>query len=292
MLKSMTGYGRATETSGGFTVSFELRSVNNRYLDISVRLPRSVGYLEDLIKKEIKEKATRGKIDAYLTLERPAGDAQEIVLDETLCAQYTAALRKIAKTQNVPDDITASTLARFSDIFNRKTKEDDESAVWEAVKPAVKSAVDAFFAMREKEGAALRLDLASRLETLENIRTRILLLSDQARDAYRARMEERIREYLGDHTLDESRLLTEVGIIADKIDTGEEITRLQSHIQQFYSLLDNDSPSGRTLDFLTQELNREVNTIGSKCSEIEITKLVIEAKNEIERIREQIQNIE
>jgi len=292
MLKSMTGYGRCSDSVNGFEISFEIRSVNNRYLDTNIRLPRIYGYLEEKIKKAIQKRAARGKVDAFLTVERPAGDTAEIVLDEALAAQYVSALRKIAENHGLRDDISVSSVARFSDIFSKKTKEDDEDAVWTAVEPVVEKALDAFLAMREKEGKNLFCDLDARLDRMEQILEEIKTHSASALSEYREKLEIRLKEFLSDTQIDESRLLTEVGIIADKIDTGEEITRLASHIDQFRKLIRQDTPSGRTMDFLTQELNREVNTIGSKCSQLAVTALVIEAKNEIERIREQIQNIE
>lgn len=292
MLKSMTGYGRSSDCIDGFEISFEIRSVNNRYLDTNIRLPRIYGYLEEKIKKAIQKKAARGKVDAFLTVERPAGDTAEIVLDEALVSQYVSALHKIAENHGLRDDISVSSVARFSDIFAKKVKEDDADAVWRAVEPVVEKALDAFLAMREKEGENLFRDLDARLDKMEQILEQIKGHSAQALAEYREKLEERLKEYLADTQIDESRLLTEVGIIADKIDTGEEITRLASHIDQFRKLIRQDTPSGRTMDFLTQELNREVNTIGSKCSQLAVTSLVIDAKNEIERIREQIQNIE
>ncbi|MBR5295102.1 MAG: YicC family protein [Clostridia bacterium] len=292
MLKSMTGYGRFSDHVDGFEITFEIRSVNNRYLDTNIRLPRIYGFLEEKIKKAIQKRAARGKVDAFLTVERPAGDTTEIELDEALVAQYISALRKIAENHGLRDDISVSSVSRFSDIFSKKAKEDDADTVWAAVEPVVEKALDAFLLMREKEGESLFQDLNSRLDRMEEILEEIKIHSSKALSLYRERLEARLKEYLQDTQIDESRLLTEVGIIADKIDTGEEITRLGSHIQQFRKLIRQDTPSGRTMDFLTQELNREVNTIGSKCSEIEITQLVIDAKNEIERIREQIQNIE
>lgn len=292
MLKSMTGYGRFSDCIDGYEITFEIRSVNNRYLDTNIRLPRIYGYLEEKIKKAIQKRAARGKVDAFLSVERPAGETCEIALDEALTAQYVEALHKIAKNHNLRDDISVSSVARFSDIFAKKIKEDDADAVWRAVEPVVESALDAFIAMRLREGENLFRDLDARLDRMEEILNQIKEYSGQALNLYREKLEAKLKEYLEDRNIDEARLLTEVGIIADRIDTGEEITRLGSHINQFRSLIRQETPSGRTMDFLTQELNREVNTIGSKCSMLEITQLVIDAKNEIERIREQIQNIE
>lgn len=292
MIKSMTGYGRHAECIDGFEISFEIRSVNNRYLDTNIRLPRIYGYLEEKIKKAIANRASRGKVDAFLNVERPAGEVTQIALDEALCAQYVSVLHTIAEKHGLRDDISVSSIARFSDIFQKKVAEDDEDAVWSAVEKVVEKALDAFVAMRSREGENLFSDLDARLDRMQEILEKIRSYSGEALGAYRKRLEEKLKEYLEDKQIDESRLLTEVGIIADKIDTGEEITRLESHIRQFRSLIRQDTPSGRTMDFLTQELNREVNTIGSKCSMLEITQLVIDAKNEIERIREQIQNIE
>jgi uncharacterized protein (TIGR00255 family) len=288
----MTGYGRYSDFVDGFEITFEIRSVNNRYLDTNIRLPRVYGYLEEKIKKAIQKRASRGKIDAFLSVERLAGDTTELVLDEAMAAQYVAALQRIAEKHGLRNDISVSTVARFSDIFSKKAKEDDADRVWNAVEVVVENALDAFLAMRQREGEHLFRDLNLRLDRMEEILSSIRSYSQEALAQYRSKLEERLREYLADRAIDENRLLTEIGIIADKIDTGEEITRLESHIAQFRSLLRQDMPSGRTMDFLTQELNREINTIGSKCSMLEITQLVIEAKNEIERIREQIQNIE
>ncbi|MBR4288315.1 MAG: YicC family protein [Clostridia bacterium] len=292
MLKSMTGYGRFSDSVNGFDITFEIRSVNNRYLDTNIRLPRIYGYLEEKVKKVIQKSCARGKVDAFLTVERPAGDQTEIALDEALAAQYVAALCKIAENHGLRDDISVSSVARFSDIFSKKVKEDDADTVWNAVEPVVTKAVEEFILMRQREGESLYQDLSGRLDRMESILNEIKKYSAEALGIYREKLEAKLKEFLEDRQIDEGRLLTEVGIIADKIDTGEEITRLGSHIEQFRNLLKQDTPSGRTLDFLTQELNREVNTIGSKCSMIEITQLVIDAKNEIERIREQIQNIE
>lgn len=288
----MTGYGRCQASINGFDITFELRSVNNRYLDMNIRLPRVYGYLEEKIKKEIQTVAARGKIDAFLSVERPLGDAAEITLDEVLTAQYVNALKKIASDHGLDGNIKISDIVRFSDIFSKKAKEEDADQVWEAVQSVVDAALKDFLAMREREGKNLFSDVDSRLNNLEQILNNIRRYSAEALSQYREKLELRLKEYLADTAIDEARLLNEVGIIADKIDTGEEIARLASHIEQFRKLIRQDTPSGRTMDFLTQELNREVNTIGSKCSMLEITSLVIDAKNEIERIREQIQNIE
>ncbi len=292
MLKSMTGYGRASDSVNGFDITFEIRSVNNRYLDTNIRLPRVYGSLEEKVKKAIQQRAARGKVDAFLTVERPTGEDTEIVLDEALAEQYIRALKGLAKKKKLKNDLSVSTIARFPDLFTKKSYEEDADAVWKAVEPVVEKALDAFIRMRIKEGENLFLDLDKRLDRMSEILEEIKKHSGVALKEYREKLETRLREYLSDTPIDEPRLLTEVGLIADKIDTGEEITRLSSHIEQFRSLIRQDTPSGRTMDFLTQELNREVNTIGSKCAQLEVTSLVIEAKNEIERIREQIQNIE
>ena len=292
MIKSMTGYGRKTDTAEGYQITFEIRSVNNRYLDTNLRLPRVYGYLEERIKNAIQKVASRGKVDAFLSVEKFSGEESEIVLDEGLVAQYVAALRKIAHDNGLRDDISVSCVSRFPDIFAKKAKPEDEEAVWQKVEPVVNAALDDFLAMRRREGENLFRDLDARLDTLEEILAKIREKSAGALAVHREKLEARLREYLAEVPLDESRLLTEVGILADKVDTGEEITRLASHLSQYRKLIRQDTPSGRTMDFLTQELNREVNTIGSKCNLLEITELVIAAKNEIERIREQIQNIE
>lgn len=288
----MTGYGRSAKAIDGYEISFELKSVNNRFLDISVRMPRTLGYLEDSIKKKIGKAIARGKVDIFLTIERPEGEGATLVTDDAMISQYVQALHRIAETHGLRDDISVTALARFPDVFSKKSQEDDPEEMWRRIEEVAGEAIDAFCAMRRREGEALYEDLSSRLDTMEGIVEKIRALSGPALAAHRERLETKIREYVGDANMDEGRILTEVGILADKIDTGEEITRLTSHIAQFRKILQSDAPAGRTLDFLTQELNRETNTIGSKCNMLEITSLVIDAKNEIERIREQVQNIE
>lgn len=292
MLKSMTGYGRASKSEKGYEITFEIRSVNNRYLDTNIRLPRVYGFLEETIKKAIAKRAARGKIDAFLSVERPAGEDTQILIDQALAAQYIEALRSLKKNHKIKDDLSLSTLARLPDLFTKKTRGEDENEIRALIEPLVEEALDRFLAMRTTEGENLFLDLDKRLDRMEEILGQIKGHSAEALSQYREKLEGKLREYLKETPIDEPRLLTEVGIIADKIDTGEEITRLGSHIEQFRALIRQDTPSGRTMDFLTQELNREVNTIGSKCAQLEVTSLVIDAKNEIERIREQIQNIE
>lgn len=279
-------------TVNGYDVSFEIRSVNNRYLDVNVRLPRVYGYLEEKIKKAVQERVSRGKADVYLSVERPAGEAAEIRMDAALANQYLEAMRAYAREAGLRDDISVTSLSRFPDVFTQKAKEEDEDLVWESVRAAVEAGLDQFVAMRQREGEALFRDLDARLDTMAELLEKIRAYSGDALRQHREKLEEKLREYLADREIDEGRLLTEVGLIADRIDTGEEMTRLASHIDQFRGLIRQDAPGGRTMDFLVQEMNREVNTIGSKCAMLEITQLVIDAKNEIERIREQIQNIE
>lgn len=292
MIKSMTGYGRCSESIDGFDITFELKSVNNRYLDTNIRLPRAYGYLEEKIKKLISANVSRGKVDAFLSIEHFGESDEEIVIDEGLIEQYITLIGAISKKYSVPSGIDATTISKFPDVFKKKSADEAEDVMWERCKGVIQKAIDSFTEMRKAEGKNLYDDLSGRLDTLEKLRSNIASLADTAIAEYKDRLETKIKEYIGEFNIDEGRILTEVGIMADKIDTGEEVTRLKSHIDQFKNLLKKDTPAGRNLDFLTQELNREVNTIGSKCSLIEITNYVIEAKNEIERIREQIQNIE
>ena len=292
MIRSMTGYGRASAAPEGYQITFEIRSVNNRFLDVNVRLPRAYTYLEEKIRGRIRAATTRGKIDAFLSIERSAGEGEELECDLALASRYVEAMRAIARANGLKEEISVASVARFPDIFTRRQKEEDEDAVWALAEPVVNEALSAFTAMRVKEGENLYRDLSGRLDALSALRGRIEALSGEALKIHREKLEARLREYLAEIRIDESRLLTEVGILADKIDTGEELTRLASHIQQFRTILLQEAPAGKSLDFLTQELNREVNTTGSKCNLLEITNLVIESKNEIERIREQIQNVE
>lgn len=292
MIKSMTGFGRATQQLGDYEISFEVKAVNNRYLDTNVRLPRVYSYLEDNLKKLMGTFTTRGKLDAFLCVERTNGTSTCIEADHGLIASYLAAFADMEKTFGLRNDVSVSTVSRLPDVFTKKLAEEDEDQMWQFVKTTATQALETFNAMREKEGAALKADIEGRLDTIADIARRIQEASPNYLEQYRQRLEAKVKELLQGNSPDEGRILTEVALMADKLDTQEELTRLASHLDQFRQILAGNEPAGRKLDFLTQEINREVNTTGSKCASLEISKLVIEAKAEIEKIREQIQNIE
>ncbi|MBR5817544.1 MAG: YicC family protein [Clostridia bacterium] len=292
MLKSMTGYGRATLLAEGMELTFEMKSVNNRYLDVSARLPRAFGYLEEKIKKEIATHTTRGKVDVYLNINILEDNLTEVTVNYPLFESYLKAFREVQERYSLRDDIAVSAITKLPDVVGTRSEERDEEKMSSLLSEVMREALSAYNNMREVEGEKLYADLTSKLDRIEEIRAEISRLSPESVKAYEARLRSRIEELLGNTTIEESRILTEVAIFADKVAVDEEITRLGSHISQFRSIMRGNAPAGRKLDFLTQELNREVNTIGSKCSEIEITRLVVEAKSEIEKIREQIQNIE
>ena len=290
----MTGFGRARQTFGDFEIGFELKSVNNRFLDVSVRLPRIYSYMEDSVKKLVGSRLSRGKADVFISVERISGSSSQIVGDNGLIASYLEAFKSIGETFGLKNDVTVSTVARLPDVFSKRLTEEDEDAMWENVKTVGEQALDAFDAMRRAEGEALYRDLRARIALIGDMARHVAEISPSYLDEYRARLEAKVRELLADASMkpDDQRILTEVALMADKLDTQEELTRLASHISQFESIIGGDQPAGRKLDFLVQEINREINTTGSKCQMLEISKTVIEAKAELEKIREQIQNIE
>lgn len=292
MLKSMTGYGRATLLAEGMELTFEMKSVNNRYLDVSVRCPRAFGYLEEKIKKEIASYTTRGKVDVYLNINILEDNLTEVTVNYPLFESYLKAFREVQERYSLRDDIAVSAITKLPDVVGTRSEERDEEKMSALLAQVMREALEAYNKMRAVEGEKLYEDLSAKLDRIEEIRGEIARLSPESVKAYEERLKLRVEELLGNTTIDESRILTEVAIFADKVAVDEEITRLGSHVSQFRSIMRGNAPAGRKLDFLTQELNREVNTIGSKCSEIEITRLVVEAKSEIEKIREQIQNIE
>ena len=292
MLKSMTGYGRASLEEEGLELTFELKSVNNRYLDTSVRLPRAFLYLEEKIKKEIARHTTRGKIDAFLTVNVLEDNMTQVTVNYPLFESYLKAFREVQERYGLRDDIAVSAITKLPDVVGTRNDGDNEEKMTALLLKVMSEALEAYDKMRAAEGEKLYEDLSSKLDRIEEIKNKINELSPESVKAYEQRLRKRIEELLENTSIDENRLLTEVAIFADKVAVDEEITRLGSHIAQFRGIMSANAPAGRKLDFLTQELNREINTIGSKCSELEITRLVVEAKSEIEKIREQIQNLE
>ena len=292
MVKSMTGYGRCEETVGGRRITVELKSVNHKYFEFSPRVTRGYGFLEDKLKTYVQSRVARGKIDLFLSIET-LEDADVIVsVNHSLAAGYIAALREITERYKLPDTVTVNSLSRYSDIFSVHKAPEDEEAIWAAVKTVLEKAVDAFIAMRETEGRRLYDDVMSRAAVILELVGKIEARSPETVKEYRERLETKLREVLSDTTIDEQRILTEAAIFAVKVAVAEETVRLRSHFEQLKALLNAEEPSGRKMDFLVQEMNRETNTIGSKASDSQIAYMVVDIKAEIEKIREQIQNIE
>ena len=292
MIKSMTGYGRHKELADGREITFEIRSVNNRYLDLSVRMPRLYAPLEDRVRKLVGSMMTRGKADVNISVENLSGDAVELSLNREYLEGYLRVLGEIKRDYGVAGEITLGMIASRQEVFLSRKAEEDMEQVWSGIEKAASVAMQSFIAMREAEGARMKADIAERAAALRRIAEKLSELSPQAVREANEKMKARISELLAGVPCDESRLLTECAVFADKTDVTEELVRLSSHFSQLDTMLAETAPVGRKLDFLVQELNREINTIGSKCSGTEMTSLVIEAKSEIEKIREQIQNIE
>lgn len=292
MVSSMTGYGRGQAAGDHFAVTVEVKSVNHRYFEFSARIPRSYAFLEDRLKSFFAGRIARGKVDLFVTVEALAPDGVEVDINAPLAAAYVGALHRLKEEYGLADDISVSTVARYGDIFSVRRADVDEEALWSVVEAASDQAAQAFLAMRSAEGEKLAADLRARGEEILALVGFIEERSPRTVQAYRERMEQKIRELLEEVQVDEQRLLTETAIFADKVAVAEETVRLRSHIAQMNGLLAGGEPAGRKLDFLVQEMNREANTIGSKAQDVEITRRVVDIKSTIEKIREQVQNIE
>ena len=292
MIKSMTGYGSAKGTVEGIEVCVELKSVNNKFLDTSVRLPRSFLFTEETIKSAVMTHITRGKVDVFVTVDTSMADDMVVKVNEPLLKGYIAALKQIAKDNDLPNDITTISVSRFPDVLNVEKKELDAEAVAAGIRNIAEQALCDFDAMRIREGAKLKEDVLSKLETIEKLVGIIEVESPKTVDEYREKLRQKLLEVLGTSGIDETRIVTEAAIFADKVAVDEETVRLRSHMAQLRTMLDGGSPIGRKIDFLLQEFNREANTIGSKCQNADIAHVVVDLKSEIEKIREQIQNIE
>ncbi len=292
MLKSMTGYGRAQQTVGEWEIQVEIKSVNHRYFEFSARTPRAYGYLDERLKGLVGEKVSRGKLETGVTLFRTEGRDAEVEVNLGLARSYVEALRGAAPELGLRDDLELSALLRFADVFQVKKAVEDEEEIWSAVRSVAEQALARFVQARQEEGERMQADISARLDQIEKQVSEVELRSPQTVAVYRERLKAKLDEVLEGRGLDEARILTEAAIFADKIAVDEETVRLRSHLTQFRGLLDSSEPVGRKLDFLVQEMNREVNTTGSKCSDVEITNRVLEMKAELEKIREQIQNIE
>ena len=292
MVKSMTGYGRARQTLHGRDITVEVRSVNNRYLDCTVKVPRTYIFAEDAVKSRVQKAVSRGKVDVFITIDATAADETVVAVNEPLARGYYEALTKIRDMFSLEGELTAAVLAKFPDVLTVTKAEEDLESVAGDICAVLDEALEAYNAMRAVEGEKLCEDIAGRVTTIETVVGKVEERSPQTVAAYREKLTARMQEVLQSTTIDESRILTEAAIFADKIAVDEETVRLRSHIAQLRTMLKSDQPVGRKLDFLIQEVNRECNTIGSKCNDLTIAQDVVNMKAEVEKIREQVQNIE
>ena len=292
MVRSMTGFGRAQASVEGFNITVEIRSVNHRYFEFYAKLPRTYSFLEDKVKALLSTGISRGKVECSIQLEATADESVVVSVNEPLAKGYVDAIKEISEKFSLADDLTALSVARFSDVLSISKAPVDEDELWAKVSPVVSEALQGFVTMRETEGKKLCEDVLSRAETIiENV-SYIESRSPETVKLYSEKLLERMKNVLGDTQIDEARILTEAAIYADKIAVAEETVRLRSHIEQLHEMLNSNEAVGRKLDFLVQEINREANTIGSKAQDVDIARRVIDIKAEVEKIREQIQNIE
>ncbi len=292
MIKSMTGYGRGEKLFNDYKITVEIKSVNNRYLDSNIRLYKQYSFVEDAIRECLNGSVSRGKVDVFVQYDAVENDDKVISLNESVAKGYYEALKQLSDELGVENDVTVSSLARFSDIFNVEKQEQDKEQIIKDTKEVMQLALDDITANRAREGARLYEFFKETIKGLREIISIIDKRSPETVNEYRARIKERIEEILSGIEVDESRLLTEVAIFSDKVNITEELVRFESHLKEFSNLLESDVPVGRKLDFTIQELNREANTMGSKCNDFIIGKAVVDLKSEIEKLREQIQNIE
>lgn len=292
MIKSMTGYGRSEEIIDGMSIAVEIKSVNHRYFEFSARVPRIYGFLEEKLKSFTNSLISRGKVECFVSIENLEDKETEIIVNHSLAQGYINAVRELAERFDIDGDISALALTKYPDVITLHKAADDEDKIWSAVKTVAQKAVDKFVEMRKVEGEKLKADVLSRADLIiENV-SFIEERSPETVKEYNEKLKARMKELLGDAAVDEARLLNEAAIYADKIAVAEETVRLRSHIAQLRQFMEADEAIGRKLDFLVQEINREANTIGSKAQDVEIAKRVISIKAEVEKIREQIQNIE
>ncbi len=292
MVKSMTGYGRAVETVNGREFTVELRSVNNRYLDCTVKLPRTLSFAEEAVKQAVKATISRGKVDVFITVRSEGAADVKVTLNASMVEGYLSAMKQMVVDYGVQDDISVSVISRMPDVFTVEKPEVDEQQLLADLMSVVNKALESYDAMRSTEGKALENDLRSRGNTILDLVAQVEAGSGQTVIDYRTRLENKLKEVLANTAIDESRILTEAAIFADKIAVDEETVRLRSHLEQMNTMLTTGGAIGRKLDFLLQEMNRESNTIGSKCSDVRLARIVVDIKAELEKIREQTQNIE
>ncbi len=292
MVRSMTGFGRAQSSVEGFNITVEIRSVNHRYFEFYAKMPRAYSFLEEKVKSLLSSKISRGKVECSIQLEATADESVVVSVNEPLAKGYVDAVKEISEKFGINNDLTALSVARFSDVLQISKAPVDEEMLWNNVSPVVSAALDEFVSMRETEGQKLSDDVLSRADTIINNVSYIEERSPETVKQYSEKLLERMKTVLGDTQIDEQRILTEAAIYADKVAVAEETVRLRSHIEQLHTMLNSNEAVGRKLDFLVQEINREANTIGSKAQDVDIARRVIDIKAEVEKIREQIQNIE
>ncbi|MBQ8536441.1 MAG: YicC family protein [Clostridia bacterium] len=290
-MQSMTGYGRRQLSADGREMTVELKTVNHRFLDLSFRMPRNLGFLEEIIRKELPKQLKRGHVDVFIAYRNTRADAREVRVDESLLKAYQEAMAKAAAQVTAENDVRLSHMVQFPEVLTVQEREEDQEAVSALAHEALNLALEDVKAMRTREGEALKADLTFHLKELERLAALIAQQAPEVAKAYRARLEARLAQ-LPIEPVEPQRLAQEVAIFADKCAIDEELSRLSSHVTQFYQMLEAKGETGRKLDFLVQELNREINTIGSKASDAAITQWVVDAKSEIEKLREQVQNVE
>ena len=292
MIKSMTGYGRAREVLNKRDITVEVRSVNNRYLDCTVKMPRMYAFAEDAVKQHVQKAISRGKVDVFITVDASAADVAKVTVNREVAAQYAAALHELAEVCGTESHVTPETLSRFPDVLTVTKADEDLETVSADLCVVLDKALAAYNEMRAVEGAKLAEDIGNRLVFIENYTSQVEERSPQTVAEYRAKLTARMQEVLQSTTIDQQRILTEAAIYADKVAVDEETVRLRSHVAQLRTMLASDEPMGRKMDFLIQEVNRESNTIGSKCNDVAIAQVVVGLKAEVEKMREQVQNVE
>ena len=292
MIKSMTGFGRAVAETDGYVITVEIKSVNHRYFEFSSRIPRQYGFLDDKLKSYINSRVSRGKVECYVSIDALNTEAAQVVVNNTLASAYVSALKELSKNYDLKEDFGASTVARFQDVLVVKKADEDEEKIWSYVKSVTDTALDKFIAKRTVEGEKMKNDISSRADYILSCVEYIEKRSPETVKEYNDKLVERVHDLIGDVSLDEGRVIQEVAIYADKVAVAEETVRLRSHLDQLKAFINADEPVGRKMDFLVQEINRETNTIGSKANDVDIARKVVDIKAEVEKIREQIQNIE
>lgn len=291
MIKSMTGFGRSEELVDGFLIKTQVKSVNHRYSDFTIKVPKVYSFIEEKVRQRLISYISRGKVEVYISVEQKEGDFKVVTLNMPLAENYLNAMRQLVEL-GLQDDLKVSHMSRFSDILNVEYSDIDEDEIYSKIDSVLKKALDEFVNMRIEEGKRLEEDIKTHIEKILSLVSEVEVLSPESVLAYRKRLEDKLSEILENRAVDEARIITEAAIFADKVAVDEETVRLRSHIKEFLKALNTDNPIGKKLDFIIQEMNREANTIGSKANDAKICSVVVEIKSEIEKIREQIQNIE